>query len=205
MRLRLTADVGGVGALGGARIRLPLYLDVANATARLADASCSRSGGGTATIATRPGIVDAWIGEVAADMTDFRSALRVGKSSLVEVGPVKVRALAHVEAANTSDTQLAFDQRDIDTRTIKRSDTRDIAASLVSSLVGDLTVEVQMAGFGLSLPGGIQDALAASLSAVAKPLDAVVHSLLDLLGVHLGEADVRVNGLRCTGSGLLAG
>jgi uncharacterized membrane protein len=42
------------------------------------------------------------------------------------------------------------------------------------------------------------------LTSVAAPLDSLVNGLSDLLGVRLGEADVRVNGVRCGGAALVA-
>jgi hypothetical protein len=42
------------------------------------------------------------------------------------------------------------------------------------------------------------------LGIVARPLDATLHGVLTTLGLHLGEADVRVHGIHC-GGGVLAG
>jgi uncharacterized membrane protein len=56
----------------------------------------------------------------------------------------------------------------------------------------------------LALPGTISAAVADTLGSVAEPLDAVAHTLLTTLGVHVGEADIRVHGMHC-GNGALAG
>ena len=59
---------------------------------------------------------------------------------------------------------------------------------------------------GLGLPLGapaIQQSVAKALGTATAPLDAVVNSLTGLLGLHLGEADVRINGVRCHASALV--
>jgi uncharacterized membrane protein len=54
------------------------------------------------------------------------------------------------------------------------------------------------------LPGTVSQLVMSILRPIAAPLDQVIHSLLTTLGVHLGEADVRVHGIRC-GTAVLAG
>jgi uncharacterized membrane protein len=43
------------------------------------------------------------------------------------------------------------------------------------------------------------------LGSVASPLDTVVDDILTALGVHVGQADIRVNGVGGRGKGTLAG
>ena len=43
-----------------------------------------------------------------------------------------------------------------------------------------------------------------TLTAVAAPLDQLIDGLTAVLGVKLGEADVKINGLRCKGAALVA-
>jgi uncharacterized membrane protein len=81
-------------------------------------------------------------------------------------------------------------------------ETNTLAESLVSSLVGSLDLDVQVLGLGLGLGPAISALVAQLLGAVAAPLDDVVLALLNSLGVHLGEADVRVHGALCNGARL---
>ncbi|PPC80111.1 MAG: hypothetical protein CTY31_06730 [Hyphomicrobium sp.] len=204
-RLKLTAEVGGSGLLSAARIRLPIYLDLAYAEGRLDEIKCSGDNKQEATIAARPGIADVWIGEVNANQfKNFTSKPSVTKANIVDLPLIKVRGKAHVEAGNTSETDLTFTQADVDAGTIKRTDTSTIVESVVSSLLTELDLEVQILGIGIGLPGAIKSLVANTLATIAKPLDAVVYDLLSTLGVHVGEADVRVHGIRC-GSGVLTG
>lgn len=207
MRLRLTAEVGGTGLLAGAKIKLPVMIDVAYAQGRLAEVACSSGAqsDATATIATRPGIAQAWIGELQSPrFNDLSIAPRVVAAKLVDVALAKVFGSAHVTMGNTHDTMLAFTQDDVDNKTIKRADTSNFTEALISSLLRDLDLQVQVAGLNLGLGGTISNLVATILGTVAKPLDQVVYTLLTALGVHLGEADVRVHGIRC-GASVLAG
>ncbi len=74
----------------------------------------------------------------------------------------------------------------------------------MTSLLGNLSLNVQIGGLGLGLPGTVSQLVMSILRPIAAPLDQVIHSLLTTLGVHLGEADVRVHGIRC-GTAVLAG
>lgn len=86
---------------------------------------------------------------------------------------------------------------------IKQAATRDAARATVSSLLGDTDLSVRAGGLGLST-GVVTSAVNGALSSAASPLDDLLNGLTDLLGVRLGEADVRVNGVRCGGAALVA-
>ena len=93
--------------------------------------------------------------------------------------------------------ELGFSYSDIQHGTIKRVSTRNYAESLIASLLGDLELDVQAAGLTLGLPGTVEKAVTNLLAPVAKPLDNVVYNLLEALGVKVGEADIRVHGVKC--------
>ena len=99
---------------------------------------------------------------------------------------------------------LTFTQADVDAKTVKRVGTSAFVETVVTSLLNNLTLNVQIGGLGLGLPGPVTQLVASILRSVAAPLDQLVYALLTTLGVHLGEADVRVHGIRC-GTAILAG
>jgi uncharacterized membrane protein len=206
-RLRIVAEIGGSGLLAGVRIRLPIGVDLAYAKATLAAVTCSGgdSSSARATIATKPGIAKAWIGEVSTSaLGDFSKAPVIAPARIVDTHLIKVTGRADVAATNTSDIMLEFTQADVDNKVIKRAETKNIAETVVTSLLKNLALRVQIGGLGIGLPGALQALVAQALGNVAKPLDEVVHTLLNTLGVHLGEADVRVHGIRC-GAAVLTG
>lgn len=206
-RLRIVAEVGGSGLLAGVRIRLPIALDIAYARATLADVSCSNGDPSTAQarIAARPGIARAWIGELSnASLSNPGIEPVIANARIVDTALIKVTGRADVAATNTGDTMLDFTQADVENKTAKRVGTVNIVETVVSSLLRNLSLSAQIGGFGLGLPGPIASLVANTLSAIAAPLDQLIYALLTTLGVHLGEADVRVHGIRC-GTAILAG
>lgn len=206
-RLRIVAEIGGSGLLSGVRIRLPIALDIAYARATLSEVSCSNGDPSTAQakIAARPGIARAWIGELsAASLSNLGSGPVVAAARIVDTALIKVTGRADVAATNTSDTTLDFTQADVENKSVKRVGTSNIVETVVSSLLRNLSLTVQIGGLGLGLPGPIAQLVANTLGAIAAPLDQLIYALLTTLGVHLGEADVRVHGIRC-GTAILAG
>lgn len=208
-RLRIVAEIAGSGILSGALIRLPIGIDLAYAQATLASASCSNGDPNTAkaTIATRPGIAKAWIGETSlSGFTDFKSAPSVTDANIVNAGIIKVTGNAQIAATNASDVMLQFSYADVAAKTIKTAETANFTETIVTSLLQNLNLKVSVVGLGIGLPttGAVKTLVASTLAGVASPLDAILHSLLNTLGVHLGEADVRLHGIRC-GAAVLAG
>ncbi|MCC7251238.1 pilus assembly protein TadG-related protein [Hyphomicrobium sp.] len=208
-RLRLVAEVGGSGLLAGVRVRLPLYIEVASAEARLKDLACGIAQGGSteAVIEARPAAVRAWVGDVApGGLSLFGSSPHVSAATLVQVPLLlKATASAYTEMSNAASSDLSFTQSDVDQHVVKTAQVRDYTASLVTSLVDSLSLDVQVLGLGLGLtPPAIKTLLKGILTPVAALLDPIVGGVLKAVGLGLGEVDVRVNGIRC-GSAVLAG
>lgn len=157
------------------------------------------------TVAARPGIAEAWIGELRdADLNDFSRTPQLARAKIIDASLIRVDGRAHVTAGNLAETRLNFTGLDIERGTVKRVSTNSVISSLVSTLVGNLDMEVQVVTLGLVLPGPLLAAVGDLLGTVAEPLDAVVYGVLSTLGLHLGEADIRVHGAHC-GGGMLAG
>ncbi|MHC5652592.1 TadG family pilus assembly protein [Stappia sp. ICDLI1TA098] len=203
-RLRLVAQIGGKGLFSTISLKLPLYLDLAHARASLDRIACLPGGGVAVRIAARPGIADLWIGEIdTATMADFSASPLVSKADIAVLPLIRVRGIAHVEAGSVQEKILSFSRSDIGRTPGKSVSTTTILQSVVSSLLGDLDLDVRLLGLGLT-EANVTAGLVNTLEGVAMPLDAVVNSLLSTLGLHLGEADIRLHAVRCDG-GVLAG
>lgn len=205
-RLRLIAEVGGTGLLAGIRIRLPLYIDIASAEAKLKSLTCTlaQPGSAEAVIEARPAVVRAWIGDVPpGGLSSFGSSVPVSRAAVVQAPLISVSASAYAAMTNASSTDLPFTQSDVDGHVIKTAETRDFLSSLVVSLLQSADIQVNVLGLGIGI-GAIKGLLVALLTPVAAALDPVIASLLKAVGVHLGEVDVQVHGIRC-GSAVLAG
>ncbi|TJX04914.1 MAG: hypothetical protein E5X43_04740, partial [Mesorhizobium sp.] len=113
---------------------------------------------------------------------------------------IGVNGSAAVEIANTDPTILTFNSTDIANKTIKTASTKNLAQSLTTSLVNNLSLSVSALGLGLdvtALLGAVKPAVVTLLNGVTAPVDDLVYNVLAALGVHVGEADVRVIGATC--------
>jgi len=206
-RFRLVAEVGGSGLLSGVHIRLPIYIELAAAEARLKSLTCQNGmSNPQSVIEARPGVVRAWIGDVApGGLASFGTSVPVATGSIVQALLVRVTGAAYAEMSNTSSTDLPFSKTDVDGGVIKTAEVHDYLSSLTSSLLQSLNLNVNILGLGigLSVPA-IKTLVLAALTPVTAALDSLLVPLLQLAGVHLGQVDVQVNGMRC-GSAVLAG
>lgn len=215
-RIRLTADVGNTGGL--ANIHIPLYINLAYAEGRLAKVACAADGTGSVTVGVKPGIAKAYIGDVLTpQLTNFVTdasvtTAAIATTTLAGVPLIKVKAYSEVAVGNINETQVSFTQADINNVTPKTVGTRNLTQSLMTTLLGKLQLSVELPlGLGSIVTGlvnalvpGLLGAVATTLTPAFGAIDGVVVQLLDTLGLHLGEADVRVNGVRC-GGGVLSG
>ncbi|MGO4657493.1 TadG family pilus assembly protein [Ensifer sp. 2YAB10] len=199
-RLAVEVNVDGLAALAGIRIRLPIYVELAYAEAKLADIRCY---GGTpenaaVSVDAIPGVAEIAIGDVDPTvLSNFSSDARVQRARLVDALVVKIDALAHVEAQNLKASRLSFSPSEIAARSIKSVSTKDILTSTTQTLLNKLDLNIQVLFLTLGSPTIIQQALAQTLGSVTKPVDDLLYNLLLLVGVRVGEADVRVTGVKC--------
>jgi uncharacterized membrane protein len=195
-RISIRATIGGTGLLAGTQLKLPVDIEVASAEARLDDVVCAPDGAEAVAVSARPGVVSAWISGSPPGETDVQMA------NIVSSAIVNVQGRAHVRVGDTEWTPLSFSKDDITNRTIKTVSTSNFTDGLVSSLVNDMEIQVQVLGLGVGLGPTISHLVSSTLGGVTQPLDAIVSSLLKALGVHIGEADVRVHGALCGGARL---
>lgn len=203
-RLLLTVDLIGSGA--ASLIRLPLYLELAAATARLSSVQCSPGDVSTSrvTLGVTPAVVDAWIGQVS--MTEFNNFSRAPNppaATLVNAaGLAKVTGRAHVTMTNLTEASVSFSYPEIQRGDKKTTSTQNFIASLLGRLVGDLELRVEALGLGLGLPG-LDGLVSGVISKAATPLDQILNGVLGTLGIGLGQADSWVSGVRCGGAVLV--
>jgi uncharacterized membrane protein len=194
---------GLLGAL--AQIKLPLYVEAASAEAKLQSMNC---GANSAVLSVKPSLGDVWIGEIdKTKLNDFKTKITPTSAVLADVlNLITAKTSAHAQLGGQTWHSVSFSKADIAAGTVKTVSTTDTVTALTSSLVKDLGVEVKVLGL---LKLVISDSAATKvigglLTAAAPSLDGVLNSLTSLLGVRLGEADVRVNGLRCREAALVA-
>ncbi|MNR28208.1 hypothetical protein D3C85_1455230 [compost metagenome] len=111
-----------------------------------------------------------------------------------------VKARADVDIADTGWSTVAFNAQDIAGQKIKSVQSRGFVNGLIVSLIQNLEPDVEIATLGLGL-GDLVKSLGLLLTPLGPVLDSVIQPLLDLLGLKLGEADVRVHGVQCPTQG----
>jgi uncharacterized membrane protein len=208
-RIRLQVNVAGSGLLLGATVRVPVYIDIASAQARLERLSCGLNPATTASVrlGVKTGVVDLWIAEPnpVSAWTDIKQTPTMGQATLVSVPLLAtIKATAHAGILNSAEKMVDFNATDIANHTVKTVSTTNLVNSLLSTAIGDLALDITVHGIGIGLPGLLTNLLGVILAPVADLVDPALNELLDMLGIGIGEADVKINGIRCDGSALAA-
>jgi uncharacterized membrane protein len=203
---RLLLDVRVLGnAVVPAGVRLPVYVELAAGDARLANVRCRLNPADTRVeIDAKPGIVDAWIGDVgAAEFNNMTTPVNPPAAALVSLLGIAVTGRAHATMTNVAYDRLSFTRDDIRNLRPQTVRTRDFTTSLLTRLVGDLDIRTNVIGLPLIAVGVLKPAVAALTQSATPAVDAVLLTVLDVLGLSLGEADVWANGVRCDGGVLV--
>jgi len=206
IRLAIEASVPGLGAIAGIKVRVPLYVEAAYAEAKLASFACLGGGVRSASIGVDvvPGVAEIALGDVdPTAMANFGSKPRVTAATIIDALLLKVNALADVNLTNTQKTRLTFQTNDITNKTVKNVSTRDTLTSAVQSLIGGTDIQIQLLILTLGTNKVVMQAIADTLSGITAPLDDVLYNTLLMLGIKIGEADVRFTDARCQQSVLV--
>ncbi|RUW62340.1 TadG family pilus assembly protein [Mesorhizobium sp. M7A.F.Ca.US.008.03.1.1] len=219
IKLLVTVGVGNPNLGGGISllsVKLPLNVEVAYAEAKLTDISCPTGPDSLkVTIAAKPGVAAVNLAASDADnsptaFADFSNPQSFSDANIADVSLnllllkiplILVKGSAGADITNVSPTNLVFNKTEIAAKTIKTTPTRDLTQTLTTSLVDKLSLSVNALGIlGLdvtALLGAVKPAVTTLLKTVTAPVDTLLYNLLETLGVHLGEADVRVTGAVC--------
>lgn len=208
-RLYVEASVAANNALlkplGVSGLRLPVYVELASAEAKLSAIGCDAAAPSNDYVGllVRPGLGQVAIADIdTGRLNDFKTPMALSPAKLIGLPLIAATAQAQVSLGGVNWQSVRFSSDDIAAQTVKTVKTGDLTQGVVASLVGQTQVQVSVAGLGLNL-GGLTSAVGGLLTPVAPALDGVLDSLLDTLGLGLGEADAQVNGLRCRGAVLV--
>ncbi|NUS21993.1 MAG: hypothetical protein HOQ25_19760 [Mesorhizobium sp.] len=215
-RIKLNASVTlGNSNLGGGinllAVNLPLNVEVAYAEAKLTDISCPTGPSSIkVSIAAQPGVVAAHLANSSASgFADFTKPQSFSdaeiadvslKLLLINLNLLQINGQSAFAATNMTPTTLTYNATDIANKTIKTASTKNLTQSLTTSLVNNLSLSVNALGLGIdvtALLGAVKPAVTTLLNGVTAPVDDLVYNVLGALGVHVGEADVRVTGASC--------
>lgn len=205
LETKLLNSGGLLGAAGVSVVKLPLLVEAASGQAKLRTLNCTPDRASrSANLSVMPSIGQVAIAEIdTSKVATFNQDLTLRPASLINLGLIKATAQSQTKLGGGSWKTASFTQSEIDAATIKTVSTDDLAQTSLSTLLGGTTLNVQVLGLPLGV-GGLTSGLATLIAPAAAPLDGVVNNLTNLLGVRLGQADVRINGLRCGEAALVA-
>jgi uncharacterized membrane protein len=209
-RLYLDARIGpssALSALGVSQVEAPIYVELAKGQAKLAALTCGDAPADERVdLSVSPSLGELALGAVdTRTLNDFTTPESVSPATLVNLLLIKATASALVNIGGGAWTTVPFTASDISAGAVKTVQTSDILSATVASLIANTQIGVQLGGLGLGLGAGpVAGALQSALASAAAPLDQVLNAVTSLIGLKLGEADVKVNGVRCKGAALVA-
>jgi uncharacterized membrane protein len=210
-RIYLQASVApGLLGAGVGLVNLPVYLQMASAQAKLSALSCPADPTQqSVTLQALPSLGTLAIAQPnLATLNDFTTPETLAPAQLLNLGLLSATVKAEVDLGGGADgwQAVSFSEADIQAGTMKSVYADDIAQASLASLIGNTSIGVTtpLGGLGVSGGGATGQALQTLLQPVGGALDGVIAQLSGLTGVHLGEADVWVDGLRCRGAALVA-
>jgi uncharacterized membrane protein len=193
-QVRLHVDVTTATLAGLGRVHLPVYAEVASGKAALTAIDCQTD---SFTVTARSGLASVALGEItSARLSDFSRDAELSPAAVLDTSALKVRAAARINVGDSGDMRLKFTRADINGLKAQTIGSESILGATLTSLVANAQLDIQLLGLGLPIPG-LPATLRDILGEVAKPLDAVLESVLKLVGAGIGEADVRAAGLEC--------
>lgn len=206
-RLALEVSTPGLAKLSGVSVNLPLYVELAYGQARINSIHCSMPGSrqGTVELEVQPGVGEIFVGHVDfAQLANFSKKPPVTRAQLVKVPLLlEASAYAHIAITNNKTTRLTFGPNDIQKGTIKTASTKDILATTLGTLLGDLDLKINLLGLTIGTPEFLLKTLKEIVVALVTPVDELLSALTGLLGVQLGAADVSVTSVSCGRSSLV--
>lgn len=197
---RLYLETSVATALSGlVKLRVPIYVELASAEARLSAIECDGASGRGVTLAVTPSVGTAALADITVGaLTNFSTAASPRAALLAQTLLLRVTGLANVPLGGLTPQTVRFSQADIDARQSKRVSTGDLTQGVVAGLVSRTRIDISLLGLGLGIDiGALAPAIGAVLTTAAPLLDGIVNDVTALLGVRVGSADVRVHALRC--------
>ena len=195
IRIAITARVD-VAGLGLVTTNLPVILEGAGGEARLASVACG-SDGATVGVDGRVTPMRALVGQVSdTALRNLNMALQPQPATLLSVPPTAITGFADVQVGGSDWTRATFSPADVANHAVKTVDTTNAFGGLIASLLRKLDIRISVLGLTVGT-SPLTTPLLGALSGVAPALDGTLEQLQQLVGVRVGQADLRVVGARC--------
>jgi len=211
---RLALNVQLLASGQSSLLNVPIYIDLAAATATLSALNCvpSNPSASTVTLSVQPSVANAYIGSVSsAAFANLGTPLSPSAATLLNVlGIAKVTGGATATISNMTPTPVTFTYADVQAKTGKVTSTTDYLVPLLTSLTASLAsptnpqkLTVTALGLPILVPVGLDTLVAATINTAITPIDQLLASVLTALGINIGNATTWVTGMSCTNSVLV--
>lgn len=197
---KVAPGAGLLSTAGVASVRVPILVELASAEAKLSAITCGPDKAAhKVDLLVKPSIGRVAVSDVDVNaLKNFNATLPQVAATLIGLPLINVKASGQVQLGGVNWQAVNFTRADIDAKLKKTVSTNDVAQAALGPLFANTTITVKLLGLSILLGDGpVTAAVGALLTNVAPALDLVINSITDLLGVRLGQADVRVRGLRC--------
>ncbi|UVO51838.1 pilus assembly protein TadG-related protein [Sphingomonas sp. SUN019] len=203
--VRTRVEATGLDGLSGlAKINLPILVELASAEGKLNAIDCATPTTRSVTLDARTDIGSASLGTIdETRLADFSTALTPSEATLVQallLLEVKGKSRISLGAAEPWKA-LRFSQDEIDRGVRKTVQSSTPVAGVATSLLTQADLRLSPVPLPLS---PILRSVGGALNAAAPALDSLLMVTTGTLGVGLGEADLRVTGMRCGTAVLVA-
>jgi uncharacterized membrane protein len=194
-RLYLDSKAGDISLLGlKVSLHVPILIELAEAQAKLASISCA---GGPAhasvSLDVQPAVGSIAIADIdTSHLGDFGTAVAENPVTLANLLLLKITLQAHLPLGGTTWQRADFSSSDIAGGITRTVSTDDLLEGVASGLVKSMNLNVS--GIDLSL---VTQLVGQAIKPLAPVLDGVIDQVTALLGVHVGQADLRIDGVRC--------
>lgn len=193
VRLRLDSKI----ATPVATVELPILAELGSASARISDIDCGKNSAKAVTLAVTTSPASLAIGTVTdSEFRDMNRPLDPKKARLLKLPLASVDAEAELVLSDLAEKSVAFSRANIADGTVKTVSSTGLVAGAAKSLADRMDLSGSVLGIGLNL-GALKSLVATTVGATAPLLDGVLQQVTGVLGVHVGQADARVNALRC--------
>lgn len=183
-------------ALSGiASVRIPLYVELAAAEARLSAIQCGADGG--VTLSVTPSVGTAALADVDANaLTNFSVPANPRAALLVQTIGTRITGYTQISLGGVQAQSVHFSPADISAQQVKTASTRDLTQGIAASLASQTQIQVSVLGITIS-NSPLGPLVGALLGTTAPVIDGLLNSVTATLGVRIGSADVRVHQRRC--------
>lgn len=197
-RLYLDTKLAGAAALGLISLRLPIYVELAQAQAKLSAISCPNGAAhARVTLDVMPAVGEVSIADIeTGTLADFTNPVVKRRALIAHAALVDVTGQSSVTLGGVNWQSVPFSADDIAAHRVLTVSTNDVTQGVATSLISGIDLRATALGLGLNL-STVTATVGGALNVAAPTLDGIVEQVTGLLGVHVGQADTQINGVRC--------